>query len=120
MKTAKDIMTTTVITVKASTPIKELATLLSKHNISGVPVLDDEGRSVIGVVTEADILKKPQGVRVADIMSKEVVSVGPDTPVEEIAKILAEKGIKRVPVISEGKLVGIVSRADIVKAFAEM
>ncbi|HIE09604.1 MAG TPA: CBS domain-containing protein, partial [Armatimonadetes bacterium] len=54
-----------------------------------------------------------------DIMTREVVSVCEDTPVEEIARILTERGIKRVPVLREGKLVGIVSRADIVRAMAQ-
>ncbi|MGB9878201.1 MAG: CBS domain-containing protein [bacterium] len=118
MKTAKDIMTKEVITVKPSTTRNELAKLLSERNISGVPVMDEEGCCVIGVVTEADLLKKC-GETVGEIMTKEVISVSEDTPIEEIAKILAEKGIKRVPVLKEGKLVGIVSRADIVRAFAE-
>jgi len=116
MKTAKDIMTKEVITVKPSTTRDELAKILARNKISGVPVLDEEG-SVIGVVTEADLLQKA-GKTVGELMTKEVISVCEDTPIEEIAKILAEKGIKRVPVLKEGKLVGIVSRADIVKAFA--
>jgi CBS domain-containing protein len=116
MKTAKDIMTKEVITVKPSTTRDELVKILARNKISGVPVLDEEGR-VIGVVTEADLLQKT-GQTVGELMTKEVISVCEDTPIEEIAKILAEKGIKRVPVLKEGKLVGIVSRADIVKAFA--
>lgn len=118
MKTAKDIMTKEVITVKPSTTKEELAKILARNKISGVPVMDEEGCCVIGVVTEADLLTKC-GATVGEIMTKEVISVCEDTPIEEIAKILAEKGIKRVPVMKEGKLVGIVSRADIVKAFAE-
>jgi CBS domain-containing protein len=118
MKKAKDIMTKKVITVKPSTTKDELAKLLARNKISGVPVMDEEGCCVIGVVTEADLLQKV-GQTVGELMTKEVISVSEDTPMEEIAKILAEKGIKRVPVLKEGKLVGIVSRADIVKAFAE-
>lgn len=118
MKTAKDIMTKEVITVKTSTTKEELAKILARNKISGVPVMDEEGCCVVGVVTEADLLQKC-GATVGEIMTKEVISVCPDTPIEEIAKILAEKGIKRVPVMKEGKLVGIVSRADIVRAFAE-
>ncbi|MBC7326989.1 CBS domain-containing protein [bacterium] len=110
-------MTTNVITVKSCTTREELAKILATNKISGVPVMDDEGCCIIGIVTEADLLTK-SGATVGEIMTKEVVSVCEDTPIEEIAKILAEKGIKRVPVVKEGKLVGIVSRADIVKAFA--
>lgn len=116
--TAKDIMTTEVVTVSPDTPVEELAKLLSEHKISGVPVVDAEG-NVVGIATEADIIAKGKEGKVEDIMTREVVSVTEDTPVEEIARILSDKGIKRVPVLREGKLVGIVSRADIVRAFAQ-
>lgn len=115
--TAKDIMTKRVVTVSPSTTVKELTELLAKKKISGVPVVDEK-KQVVGIATEADVLAHPGAKNVAEIMTKRVVSVTPDTPVEEIAKLLAKKKIKRVPVIDKGKLVGIVSRADIVKAFA--
>jgi len=115
--TAKDIMTKRVVTVSPSTTVKELTELLAAKKISGVPVVDEQKR-VVGIVTEADVLAHPGAKTVEEIMTKKVISVAPDTPVEEIAKLLAKKKIKRVPVIDKGKLVGIVSRADIVKAFA--
>jgi CBS domain-containing protein len=116
--TAKDIMTKRVVTVSPRTTVKELTELLAAKKISGVPVVDEQKR-VIGIATEADVLAHPGAKTVEEIMTKRVISVKPDTPVEEIAKLLAKKKIKRVPVIDEkGKLVGIVSRADIVKAFA--
>jgi len=115
--TAKDIMTKRVVTVSPSTTVKELTELLAAKKISGVPVVDEQKR-VVGIVTEADVLAHPGAKTVEEIMTKKVISVTPDTPVEEIAKLLAKKKIKRVPVIDKGKLVGIVSRADIVKAFA--
>jgi CBS domain-containing protein len=116
--TAKDIMTKRVVTVSPCTTVKELTELLAAKKISGVPVVDEQKR-VIGIATEADVLAHPGAKTVEEIMTKRVISVKPDTPVEEIPKLLARKKIKRVPVIDEkGKLVGIVSRADIVKAFA--
>jgi len=116
--TAKDIMTKRVVTVSPCTTVKEFTELLAAKKISGVPVVDEQKR-VIGIATEADVLAHPGAKTVEEIMTKRVISVKPDTPVEEIAKLLAKKKIKRVPVIDEkGKLVGIVSRADIVKAFA--
>jgi CBS domain-containing protein len=116
--TAKDIMTKRVVTVSPYTTVKELTELLAAKKISGVPVVDEQKR-VVGIATEADVLAHPGAKTVEEIMTKRVISVKPDTPVEEIAKLLAKKKIKRVPVIDEkGKLVGIVSRADIVKAFA--
>ncbi|MGQ9462068.1 MAG: CBS domain-containing protein [Candidatus Fervidibacter sp.] len=114
---AKDIMTKRVVTVSPSTTVKELTELLAKKKISGVPVVDEK-KQVVGIATEADVLAHPGAKTVAEVMTKRVISVTPDTPVEEIAKLLAKKKIKRVPVIDKGKLVGIVSRADIVKAFA--
>lgn len=115
--TAKDIMTKRVVTVSPCTTVNELTELLAAKKISGVPVVDEQKR-VVGIATEADVLAHPGAKTVEEIMTKKVISVTPDTPVEEIAKLLAKKKIKRVPVIDKGKLVGIVSRADIVKAFA--
>ncbi len=117
-KTAKDVMTTRVVTVKPSTAIEDAARLLVRRKISGVPVVDEKDKTkVVGMVTEADLLVVPPGARtVADVMKKRVVSVSPDTPIEEIANILAKKKIKRVPVVDAGKLVGIVSRIDVLRA----
>ena len=117
-KTAKDIMTTKVVTVKPSTSIEDAARLLVRRKISGVPVVDEKDKTkVVGILTEADLLAAPSGAKtVADVMKKRVVSVSPDTPVDEIAEILVKKKIKRVPVIDAGKLVGIVSRIDVLRA----
>lgn len=116
--TAKDIMTKRVVTVSPCTSVEELTELLAGKKISGVPVIDEK-KQVVGIATEADVLAHPEAETIEELMTKRVISVTPDTPIEEIAKVLAKKKIKRVPVIDEkGKLVGIVSRADIVKAFA--
>ena len=113
---AKDIMTKTVITVTALTTIKNLAKSLSGNNISGAPVVDQKGK-ILGIVSEADIVAK-SGKQVKGIMSKNVISVTEETPVEEIAKLLTTHRFNRVPVLRQSKLVGIVSRADIVRAIA--
>ncbi len=117
-KTAKDIMTTKVVTVKPSTSVADAARLLVRRKISGVPVVDEKDKTkVVGILTEADLLAaSPEAKTVADVMKKRVVSVSPDTSVDEIAEILVKKKIKRVPVIDAGKLVGIVSRIDVLKA----
>jgi CBS domain-containing protein len=119
-KTAKDIMTTKVVTVKPSTSIEDAARLLVRRKISGVPVVDEKDKTkVVGILTEADLLAAPSGAKtVADVMKKRVVSVSPDTSVDEIAEILVKKKIKRVPVIDAGKLVGIVSRIDVLRAIS--
>jgi len=115
-RTAGEIMTRDVLTARPDMPTGELARLLAFHNLSGMPVLDDAG-TMIGIVSEADVLGK-RGVTVGEIMTRGVVSVAEATPIEQIAALMAQKRIKRVPVIVEGTLVGIVSRADIVRALA--
>ncbi len=113
---ARDIMTTNVITIAPTARIYELTRLLAEHHISGVPVCEDD--QVVGIVSEADLLAMTNGHRVGDIMSPEVIGVDAEEPVEKVAAVLHEKGIKRVPVCSNGRLVGIISRADIVAAMA--
>ena len=140
------IMTTPVITVGPETPVREIATLLLENRISGVPVLEN-GR-LIGLVSEADLLHRheigtdcaaPAGSwwlrlfsadrspsdyirsharQARDVMAREIVSVTEDTPVADIANLLEARRIKRVPVMNGEKLVGIVSRANLVQALA--
>ena len=116
-KTAQDIMTTEVVTTTTCATVAEVATVLAEKKISGLPVVS-EGK-VVGIISEADILTAAEDATVETVMACDVVSVGPDTCVTEVAKTLTDKGIKRVPVIDCcGKLVGIVSRADVVAAIA--
>jgi CBS domain-containing protein len=113
---AKDIMTRDIITVSPATTIKKLAMTLIKNQISGAPVEDKTGK-IVGVVSESDIVAK-KGKDVKSIMSKKIISVREDTPVEEIARMMTTHHIKRLPVMNGDKVVGIVSRADIVSAIA--
>ena len=117
---ARDIMTRKVCTIHPEASAQEAAQLLDQMRISGLPVVDADHK-IIGIVTEADIISKVDkaGLCVADIMSHEVISVDEETPVNEIAMLFSERKIKRVPVVEDDKLVGIVSRADIVHAVAE-
>ena len=114
---AKNIMTRDIITVNPSMKVKDLAMTLIKNQISGAPVASKDGK-IVGVVSEADIVAK-KGKDVRAIMSKKVISVAEDTTVEEIAQLMTTHAIKRLPVMNEGKVVGIVSRADIVSAIAQ-
>jgi len=115
---ARDIMTTDVVTVSPSMNVKELATLLAEKRISGVPVVDHEG-NLIGVVSEADILSRRRGEEsVRALMTSDVIAVGENESVNEIAMLLSLKRINRVPVLRDRKVVGVVSRTDIVKAMA--
>ena len=117
---ARGIMTRNVYTISPEASVQEVAQLLSRKRISGVPV-SDKNSKIIGIVTEADIIGKVdrEGLRVADIMSPEIIAVDEETSVGEIAMLLTERKIKRVPVLCNGKLVGIVCRADIVHAVAQ-
>ncbi len=117
---ARDIMTSKVCTIRPEASAQEAAQLLSLKRISGLPVVNPDGK-IIGIVTEADIISKvnQEGLLVADIMSHEVIAVDEETSVSEIASLLTKRRIKRVPVVQKGKLVGIVSRADIVNAVAQ-
>ncbi len=110
----KQIMTKDVVTVPSEMPVREVANLLSERNVSGVPVVNDEGR-VIGVVSELDVVGR-RGATAADIMSKQVISVTEDTNVDEVLHLFLNQRIRRVPVLSGGQhLVGIISRSDLVR-----
>ena len=114
--TAADIMSREVVTVNADMLVEDAAKLLAYHNISGMPVEGWDG-SVVGIVSEADVIGHI-GETVSDVMTSDVVSVGQEASVEEIASLMAERRIKRVPVMASDRVVGMVSRADIVRALA--
>ncbi len=111
----REIMTRGVITVPATMPVKEVAAILSEKRITGVPVVDEAGH-VIGVLSEYDIMAR-QGATAGEIMSAQVISVTEDTDAEEVAALLTNRRIRRVPVLAEGKLAGIVSRSDLMRLF---
>jgi CBS domain-containing protein len=113
---ASEVMTTRVITVTEQQTKQQAAQLLSEHRISGLPVVNDDN-AVVGVVTEFDVISK-EGQTVGDIMSRGVISVTPDTDLEDVSHILVHERIKRLPVLEHGRLVGIVSRADLVREVA--
>jgi CBS domain-containing protein len=113
---AKDIMTREIITVSPTMTVKRVAMTLIKNQISGAPVAGKNGK-IVGLVSEADIVGK-KGKDVQAIMTKKVISVTEATPVEEIAQLMTTHKIKRLPVMRGDKIVGIVSRADIVSAIA--
>ena len=113
---ARDIMTRDVITIGPRASVHDAARLLSEYNISGAPVVDGGGH-MIGIITEADLLSK-EGKTVADIMTARVTSALEDTPVENIAQILSSNRYKRLPIVDGERVVGVVSRADIVRMMA--
>jgi CBS-domain-containing membrane protein len=142
---ASDVMVTGVITVNPNSKVGEVAELLLAHRISAMPVIDDAGK-LVGMVSEGDLLRRSEaetgherawwlrllmgrenlaaeyvrehGRKVADVMTRGVISAEPDTPVADIATLLERHRIKRVPIVQNGKVVGIVSRANLIQALA--
>lgn len=105
-------MTAPVVTAVTDTPVGEIAETLRRRRISAVPVVDEAG-GVVGLVSEYDLLAKT-GDRAGDVMTRAVVSVTEDTSVEDVRHLLVDRRFGRVPVLAGGRLVGIVSRGDLV------
>lgn len=144
---APDIMTRDVATVSPDTSVRDIAALMVEKHISGVPVLTDDGK-IIGMVSESDLLHraevgterkhkwwfrtfadpnaaaheyaKAHGLKAHDVMSRYVISVRDDAELRDVADILDKQRIKRVPVVHEGRLVGIITRGDLVRALSQV
>ena len=120
----KSIMTIGVITVKADTPIYEALYLLAKNKISGIPVVDDE-EQVVGVLSEKDVLrilfdkKLDVNSTVDDYMSRDTICFTEEDSAIDVCKFFIRSNIRRVPIVKDNKLVGIVSRADIIPLILE-
>lgn len=143
---AGDIMTVGAATIRADASIADAARLMLEHRISGLPVVDEDER-LVGMVTERDLLRRvetgtdPRRPRwlevllggeelaqeyvrthsrhVADVMTREAVSVSTDTPLGEVIGLMERKGFKRLPVVRDGRVIGIVSRANLLRALAK-
>ena len=139
----RDIMTTDPISVRGDTLLKEAARIMVRHKVSGLPVIDSDGR-LKGIVTEADFLRReasrdrpsrlslldalfgdaaestPVAETVAEVMTEKVVTIAPSAVIGEAARLMASRNVKRLPVIGDdGTVHGIISRADIVNAFTK-
>jgi CBS-domain-containing membrane protein len=112
-----EIMTPNVISVTQDAPVREVAQVLDRHRISGLPVCDGQGH-IVGVISEYDLIAKPDAHTAGEAMSRDVISVMEDTSVDEVRFLLVHRNIKRVPVLNGQRLVGIVSRADLVREIA--
>ncbi len=113
----KDIMTKNIAYINPSSTIVEAAQLMQKHNVGSIPVCDKNG--VIGIVTDRDIVvrnvahgKTPQSTMVKDVMTSQVTSVTPETDVSEASKIMSRDQIRRLPVVENNQLIGMVSLGD--------
>jgi CBS domain-containing protein len=142
---ACDVMTSPVITAKLTDLVAHIARTLIERRISAVPIVDDKGH-MVGIVSEGDLIHrveagterrrswwleafvdgstlaaeyvKTHGRTAADVMHRDPVSAGPDTPLHEIAALMEKHGVKRIPIVEEGRLVGIVSRSNLIQAVA--
>ena len=142
---ARDVMIAPVITVRPSTTVKEVAELFLNKRISAAPVIDGQEK-LVGIVSEADLLHrveagterhrswwlkaivgndtlaaeyvKSHGLKVSDIMTRKVTTASPQTPLHEVATLMEKNAVKRVPILENDRLVGIVSRANLVQAVA--
>ncbi|NOZ81558.1 MAG: CBS domain-containing protein [Candidatus Micrarchaeota archaeon] len=119
----KDVMKTDVKTVSPDIDIKKAAKLMSEHGIGSLVVVENE--RVVGILTERDILEKvvatglnPENTRVSEIMTKNVITVSPDKSLEDAAEIMTKNKIKKLPVVWNNQLVGIVTASDLI-AFEE-
>lgn len=142
---AADLMTADVVTVDEDATVQEAAALMLRHHISALPVVDRTGK-LVGIVSEGDLMRraelgtererswwlelltanrdlatdyaKAHGRKVGEVMTRKVITAAPDTPLNEIALLLEKHGIKRVPILDHGRLVGIVARANLLQALA--
>jgi len=124
-ETASDYMTTNVITFKADQEIMDVTEKIIQKKISGAPVVNDNGE-IIGVITEKDCLRViydekyhnlfPNKGKVTNYMSKEVVTVNHNIKINELASLFMKSNFRRYPVLRNGKMVGIISRRDVLKA----
>ena len=113
---ASDVMNRSIVSIETGRSVHEAALLLSTHRVSGLPVIDHNG-APLGMVTEFDIISK-QGRTVDEIMTKGLISVSEDTDLDSISHMLTSQNIRRVAVVSGSRLIGIVSRADLVREIA--
>jgi CBS-domain-containing membrane protein len=139
---ARDVMTSNVVSVTSRTPVHDIVRLLMKHRISAVPVVDSD-QQVVGIVSEGDLLAAPEDLygkqawwlvglmlggtldyeslhasTASEVMTRRVIAVEEDAELSDVAKTLEREHIKRVPVVRDGKLVGIVSRANLLHGLA--
>lgn len=140
---AKDVMTTNVLCLDVKASIFDAAELMVGAEVSAAPVVDDKG-SMVGIVSEADLLRRAEigttarkswfsrlltsdatsarefvhshSRRVAEVMTKDVVTVGEETELGELAELMERRGVKRLPIVRDGAVVGIVGRSDLLQA----
>ena len=140
---ARDVMSDGVVSISKDATVLEAATQLLNCHVSAMPVTDDSG-AMIGIVSEADLIRPPPGDpahlisriadspdeaaqvmrstdrRLADVMTQDVVVASEDTPLAQLAQLMTDKAVKRLPIVRDGKVVGIVSRIDLLRALVAL
>ena len=144
---AADLMTRDIVTVGPETPLADAIRLMLEHRVSGLPVVDGTGQ-LVGLLTEGDLLHRAEtgtdtvrlgwvqallargrmaeryvhthGRRVRDVMTRDVLTVGEASPLDDVIRIMESRHVRRVPVVEGGRLVGIVSRSDLVRALGAL
>jgi CBS-domain-containing membrane protein len=133
---ARDVMTSPVVTVHSGTPTKETAQLLVMHGFTALPVVDDDD-NLLGIVTEADLLRnrflpdprmlihddapappRPPASTVDEAMVADVVAANPDTHVAAVSKLMVDRHLRTIPIVDDGRVVGIVTRRDLLRTIA--
>lgn len=146
---ASDFMTKNVTTCTENQTVKEAATLMTDNGFSVVPVVDGDG-NLVGIITESDFITKVQSVphamvnlrslfgksfnstdveqiynesktkKLSEVMTKNPKTVAPDATLDEVVKFMGEKNLKRIPVVDGGKVVGVITRSNVIKAFNQV
>ncbi|MGE8941093.1 CBS domain-containing protein [Leptospira interrogans] len=144
---ARDIMTSNVVAVRPDAPIHSVAAQMTEKRISGVPVVNESG-NLVGIISESDLMHraelgtqrkrkwwlaifsdpdqmardfaKSHGLKAQDVMSTNVITVGEDADLREVANTFDSRNVKRLPVVRDGKLLGIITRSDLVRALARV
>ncbi|RLF59526.1 MAG: inosine-5-monophosphate dehydrogenase [Thermoplasmata archaeon] len=119
---ARDVMVADLITVSPDAKIAYADLLMTRHSIGGLPVV--EGEKLVGIITQRDIMYARSysvgNLEVRDLMSKEVITVEPETPLKEILRLMLDNKIERIPVVKDGKLLGLVVHNKILKKVYEV
>jgi len=143
MMNANDIMVKDVISVGPETPVRDVALLMLERRISGVPVVDSE-RCVLGILSEGDLIRRPEietdrsrggwlgmflseeerardfvkshGRQAQEVMTRPAIAVAPETPLAEVVRLMERHRVKRLVIVEHGKLAGLVTRADLLRA----
>jgi CBS-domain-containing membrane protein len=144
---AADVMTSDVFTLNAETTVLDAARLMLRHRVSGLPVVDWHGK-LVGILTEGDLLRRAEtgtehhrapwlefllgpgraaeeytlahGRKVGELMTDQVIQVAPHTPLEQVVALMERHHVKRLPVVADDKLLGIVSRADLMRVLVDL